>query len=273
MILVDNSFSTIVKGVEEGRCIYANMQAFINFLISCNIGEVFAVFFASLFGFPSLLSSLQLLWVNLVTDGPPATALGYNPPDSEVMSRSPRDRNEEIITPWLLTRYFITGTYIAFATVGIFTSYFLNSGLSFEQVTQWSTCAEWATNNSVCLVFSQESLSTPQTLALSTLVTVELLKALSSVSIDASITKIGPQRNPALILGVLIPFSIHLGILYSGNLGVPSIASSFGVVPLSAEQWISVFLWSLPILLIDDLLKAYGRSKNRNVQVDDTIRS
>jgi Ca2+-transporting ATPase len=242
------------------------MQAFINFLISCNIGEVLAVFFASVFGFPSLLSSLQLLWVNLVTDGPPATALGYNPPDSEVMSRSPRDRNEEIITPWLLTRYFITGTYIAISTVGIFASYFLDSGLSFEQVRQWSTCAEWASNNSICLAFSQESLSTPQTLALSTLVTVELLKALSSVSVDTSITKIGPQRNPALILGVLSPFLIHLGIIYSGNLGVPSIASSFGVVPLSAEQWISVFLWSLPILLIDDILKAYGNTITKNSQ-------
>lgn len=67
MILADDSFSTIVRGVEEGRCIYANMQAFINFLISCNIGEVLAVFFATILGYPPILSAMQLLWINLIT--------------------------------------------------------------------------------------------------------------------------------------------------------------------------------------------------------------
>ncbi len=67
MILSDDSFSTIVRGIEEGRCIYANMQAFINFLLSCNIGEVMSVFIATFLGFPSILSAMQLLWVNLIT--------------------------------------------------------------------------------------------------------------------------------------------------------------------------------------------------------------
>ena len=107
MVLVDDSFGTIVRGIQEGRCIYANIQAFINFLISCNIGEVFAVFSATLFGFPSILSAIQLLWVNLITDGPPAIALGWNPPDETAMQKPPRTRNEDIVTAWVLTRYLL----------------------------------------------------------------------------------------------------------------------------------------------------------------------
>eukprot|EP00804_Cyclotella_cryptica_P016200 CCRYP_005687-RA/>CCRYP_005687-RA protein AED:0.03 eAED:0.03 QI:282/1/1/1/0.83/0.71/7/1104/1163 len=244
MVLVDDNFSTIVDAVEEGRCIYANMQAFINFLITCNIGEVIGVFMASILGLPQLLTPLQLLWVNLVTDGPPATALGFNPPDPNLMKRKPRSASEEILTPSLLLRYTAAGLYIGIATLGIYVSYFLDHGISLQNLSSWSTCVD----KPLCDVFSD--LRPPQTLALTTLVTTELLKALCTVSVNSSVFVIGPQRNPWLLLGVTVPFVLNLAIIY-----VPELEANFGLVPLTGDDWLKVMVWSFPIIFIDEFLK------------------
>lgn len=234
MILADDNFSTIVSAVEEGRRIYNNMQAFICFLISCNIGEICAIVFATLAGFPEPLTAMHLLWVNLVTDGPPATALGFNPPAPDLMEVPPRPSNEPIMTRWLLIRYCITGLYVGLATIGVFAQHYLRQGITLAQLGTWSQCGEfWIPLEGAGLcsdLFQGSGRMLPQTLALTTLVCMEMMKALSAVSVDSSLLRVGPQDNKWLLLGVTGPIVLHLGVVYSSHLGFPALGESFGMV-------------------------------------------
>ena len=234
MILADDDFSTIVAAVEEGRRIYNNMQAFICFLISCNIGEICAIFLATLAGFPEPLTAMHLLWVNLVTDGPPATALGFNPPAPDLMDSPPRPSDEPIMTRWLLIRYCITGLYVGIATIGVFVQYYLTQGITMSELSNWSQCGmSWTPSDDTLTctdLFQGTGRMMPQTMALTTLVCMEMFKALSAVSVDTSIVRIGPQDNKWLILGVSCPMLLHIFFLYSSKVGLGGLGESFGMV-------------------------------------------
>jgi Ca2+-transporting ATPase len=242
------------------------MQAFICFLISCNIGEIMAILLATLSGVPEPLTAMHLLFVNLVTDGPPATALGFNPPVPGLMKQPPRPRDEPIMTPWLLTRYCLTGLYVGIATVGVFVNHYLEHGVSLSQLSSWGKCGQFwnPTDSSVSCsdLFTGKGRMLPQTLSLTTLVCMEMLKALSAVSVDSSLLTMGPHKNPLLILGVAVPMILHLLVIYSSKLGLPGVGESFGVVPLSIDNWFSVLKWTLPILLVEEILKGIGRRMN-----------
>eukprot|EP00611_Tribonema_gayanum_P030304 TRINITY_DN8384_c0_g1_i2.p1 TRINITY_DN8384_c0_g1~~TRINITY_DN8384_c0_g1_i2.p1 ORF type:complete len:285 (-),score=82.34 TRINITY_DN8384_c0_g1_i2:273-1088(-) len=244
------------------------MQAFICFLISCNIGEIATIFFATLLGIPEPLTPLHLLWVNLVTDGPPATALGFNPPDPDAMTKPPRPRDEPILSAWLLTRYCVTGLYVGFATIGVFVHWYLSHGVSWDQLLHWKECTGWTgftpTGLEVgpsgkinpCDIFTAAK-GKPQSLSLSVLVMMEMLKALSAVSVDNSILRVPPWRNPWLIIGVAVPTLLHLAVIYT-----PAASNMFGLAPLTKDDWLYVARFALPIVLVEEILKMIGRAVN-----------
>uniref|UniRef100_A0A2K5Y3S6 P-type Ca(2+) transporter n=1 Tax=Mandrillus leucophaeus TaxID=9568 RepID=A0A2K5Y3S6_MANLE len=258
MVLSDDNFASIVAAVEEGRAIYNNMKQFIRYLISSNVGEVVCIFLTAILGLPEALIPVQLLWVNLVTDGLPATALGFNPPDLDIMEKLPRNPREALISGWLFFRYLAIGVYVGLATVAAATWWFLYDAegphVNFYQLRNFLKCSE---DNPLfagvdCEVFESRF---PTTMALSVLVTIEMCNALNSVSENQSLLRMPPWMNPWLLAAVAMSMALHFLILL-----VPPLPLIFQVTPLSGRQWVVVLQISLPVILLDEAFKYLSRN-------------
>jgi len=275
MVLADDNFSTIVSAVEEGRSIYNNMKAFIRYLISSNIGEVASIFFTAALGIPEGLAPVQLLWVNLVTDGLPATALGFNPPDLNVMSKPPRRKDDNLISGWVFFRYMVIGMYVGFATVGIFVYWYIfdqnvdgHTLVSIPELMSWGKCSTWSGfkanpfldlnfEKDACLYFTAGKVKA-STLSLTVLVVIEMLNAFNALSEDGSLIQMPPWTNPWLILACMGSVLTHFVILY-----VPFLAKIFAVCPLDWHDWTLVMYFSFPVIIIDEVLKFFGRQQQK----------
>ncbi|KAK7804177.1 LOW QUALITY PROTEIN: hypothetical protein U0070_022485, partial [Myodes glareolus] len=218
----------------------------------------FSIFLTAILGLPEALIPVQLLWVNLVTDGLPATALGFNPPDLDIMEKLPRNPREALISGWLFFRYLAIGVYVGLATVAAATWWFLYDAegpqVTFYQLRNFLKCSE---DNPLfagidCEVFESRF---PTTMALSVLVTIEMCNALNSVSENQSLLRMPPWLNPWLLGAVVMSMGLHFLILL-----VPPLPLIFQVTPLSGRQWGVVLQMSLPVILLDEALKYLSRN-------------
>ncbi|CAL1704224.1 unnamed protein product [Somion occarium] len=253
MVLADSNFATIEQAVEEGRLIYNNTKQFIRYLISSNIGEVVSIFLTVLLGMPEALIPVQLLWVNLVTDSLPATALGFNPADHSIMRVPPRNSREPLIGKWLFFRYLVVGIYVGVATVAgyawWFTTYAGGPQISFYQLTHFHHCSELFPEIG-CQMFTNAMARHATTMSLSILVTVEMFNAMNSLSENESLLRLPIWKNPFLVAAITLSMLLHVAILY-----IPVFTTLFAITPLNWIEWKAVLYFSAPVVVIDEVLK------------------
>ncbi|MBR3901833.1 MAG: cation-translocating P-type ATPase [Ruminococcus sp.] len=217
VILLDDNLATLVDAVEQGRCVYANIRKFVRYLLSCNIGEVLTMFLGIVMGMPVVLLPVQILLVNLVTDGLPAIALGLEPPERDIMNRPPRKSTEGFFAGGLMWKIVIRGVLIGLSTLASFTSVMHMGG----------------------------SLEACRTAALITLVASQLIHVFECKSEYGNLFSIRLFSNIKLILAVIVSLAALVAAVV-----IPFMQGIFATVPLTNEQLFAAIGFSviIPIL-------------------------
>ncbi|WOX55919.1 HAD-IC family P-type ATPase [Methanoculleus palmolei] len=220
MVLVDDNFASIVAGVEEGRREYDNIARFTRYLLSSNVGELVAIVGGLLLGLPLILIPIQILWINLVTDGLTAIALGFEPAEPDVMRRRPRDPTEPLLTRNALLVILILGIWLGLLTIYVF------SGLYTVD------------------------LERARTMAFSGLIIFELYNVLNFRSFRFPLHRIGVFSNPTLFLAILGTLALQVLVVY-----VPFLQPFLGTAPLTPGDWGLLALLGLPVLVAGEVYK------------------
>ena len=229
MVITDDNFASIVAAIEEGRGIYDNIKKFIHYLLSCNAGEILVMFVSSLVGLPVPLLPIQILWVNLVTDGLPALALGVDPADLHVMQRPPRAPNESVVTRKRAFLMLSQGAFIAFCSL-----------LAFVFV----------------LFIEKEGIVRARTAAFIVLSCSQLFHSFNCRNLDISLFKIGVFSNIQLVLACGISFSLQMLAVYA-----PFLQRVFKTEALGVFDWVLVILISSFPLWAMEAIKLFKGKK------------
>ena len=220
MVLVDDNFASIVAGVEEGRREYDNIARFTRYLLSSNVGELVAIVGGLLMGLPLILIPVQILWINLITDGLTALALGLEPAEQDVMQRRPRDPDESILTRSAFLVILILGIWLGLLTIYVF------SGLY------------------------EVDLDRARTMAFTGLIIFELYNVLNFRSFRFPLHRIGFFSNPTLLYAILGSLALQVLVVY-----VPVLQAFLGTASLTLADWGLLALLGLPVLLAGEAYK------------------
>ena len=224
MILTDDNFASIVNAVKEGRTIFSNIKKFVSYLLSSNVGEVFTVFGAMLMGLALPITAIQILWINLITDGLPALALGVEKAEPNIMERPPRDSKEKIVTKSEAKFVFLVGIIMMVGSIFLFVKY-LPKGYAYAS-----------------------------TMAFCTLMLFQMFNVFNNRSEKVSIFKLKFFGNKFLLLAVSISILLQLGVVY-----LPILSNIFGTVPLTLKDWGLALLTSVTVLIGGEIFKVFKK--------------
>ncbi|RJR50134.1 MAG: cation-translocating P-type ATPase [Desulfobacteraceae bacterium] len=231
MVLTDDNFASIVSAIEEGRTIYSNIRKFVYFLLVCNVGEILIVFLSVLFGMPVPFRPIQLLWLNLVTDGAPALALGMEKAEPDIMNRPPRPTKEPVINREMAVGLIVVPIVDTIAILSIF---------------------------AIGLSRYPDSLSHAQTMAFTGLCLSELLRAFTARSEHYSIFSIGFFSNRYMVAAVVFSLLLVLVTVY-----VPFLQPFFGTEAITLLDWVEMIPFVLMAPVAAELVKIYLRRTER----------
>ncbi len=219
MVLTDDNFASIVSAVEEGRGIYDNIRKFIHYLLASNTSEVLFMLVAAILGWPAPLTAVQLLWINLVTDGLPALALGVEPPAGDVMSRPPRPPKEPVITLRAGLLILLHGSLIAIVTVAVFAYTYR----------------------------TDEDLDRARVAAFCTLAFAQLFFSLACRSQRETLPQLGLFTNPSMFAAIAVSAALQVAVV-----SIPWIYPVFDIPGPPGRDWLPILLLSLlPVTVIE----------------------
>ncbi len=240
MVLTDDNYVSIVSAIEQGRVIYSNIRKFVYFLLSCNVAEIAILFLAMIFGWDAPLTAIQLLWLNLLSDGAPALALGLEKGDPDLMNRPPRPPDEPVINREMTIGVAVQTIAITVAVLG----------------------AYWLGKNFFADRAGTDPLITAETMAFVTLVLSELLRAYTARSERYPLFKLGVFSNKYMQYAVGFSMVLLFLVVY---LPVPAVREIFNTTPLNLEEWAAIMPLILMPSVFAELQKAVVFRRERAV--------
>lgn len=240
MVLTDDNFATIVAAVREGRIIFENIKKTVSYLLSCNIGEIVAIGAAIGLGLPRPLLPAQILWVNLVTDGLPALALGVEPVHPDIMKAPPKGSREKVLSGGALIRLVLFGVWVGLLTLGAFL---------------WRYSAAAAAG---CDQAAGAGVDTARTMAMVALSFSQLFHSFNNRSETRSVFSLGLRGNPKLVWAFVISGGLQVALV-----AVPSLRRLFNTTSLTLAEWGISLAFAASIVVVSEIVKAALRAQKK----------